>query len=118
MLPFLQKYLSKKILLISGPRQRGKTTLAKMLPGACAYVNFDNPKDRLILEEQSWDRKKQHIIFDDLHKKDKWKSWLKGVFDSEGILPASWLQGAPKWMFIKGPEIPWRGGFFPSGCFL
>ena len=63
LLPHLKKYLHKKILLVSGPRQCGKTTLAKMISEDHDYVNFDNVKDRVILEEQSWDRKKKYIIF-------------------------------------------------------
>ncbi|MCZ0932035.1 MAG: AAA family ATPase, partial [Oligoflexia bacterium] len=96
LLPHLKKYLHKKILLISGPRQCGKTTLAKMISKDHDYINFDNVKDRFILQEQSWDRKKQYIIFDELHKKKKWKSWLKGVFDSEGIPPGLLVTGSAK----------------------
>ena len=89
LLPYLKKYLHKKILLVSGPRQCGKTTLPKMISVSHDYINFDNVKDRLVLEEQAWDRTKQYIIFDELHKKKGWKSWIKGVFDTEGIPPRS-----------------------------
>ena len=112
LLPYLKKYLHKKILLISGPRQCGKTTLAKMISKDYDYINFDNTKDRIILEEQSWDRRKQYIIFDELHKKQNWKSWLKGVFDSEGIPPGLLVTGSAKLDIYKKAGDSMAGRFF------
>ena len=112
LLPYLKKYLHKKILLLSGPRQCGKTTLAKMISNDHDYINFDNVKDRLILQEQSWDRKKRYIIFDELHKKKNWKSWLKGVFDSEGIPPGLLVTGSAKLDIDKKAGDSMAGRFF------
>ena len=112
LLPHLRKYLGKKILLISGPRQCGKTTLAKMISKNHDYINFDNVKDRFILEEQSWDRKKEYIIFDELHKKKNWKSWLKGVFDSEGIPPGILVTGSAKMDIYKKAGDSMAGRYF------
>ena len=112
LLPYLKKYLNKKILLISGPRQCGKTTLAKMISKSYAYINFDNVKDRLILEEQSWDRNKQYIIFDELHKKRNWKSWLKGIYDSEGIPPSLLVTGSAKLDIYKKAGDSMAGRYF------
>jgi predicted AAA+ superfamily ATPase len=50
--------LKKKIVLLTGPRQSGKTTLSKMLSNNFDYLNFDNPEHRLGLIERSWDRSK------------------------------------------------------------
>ena len=88
--------LDRKIILITGPRQAGKTTLAKMLTRDFDYFNFDNPEDRLGLLERSWDRKKSLVIFDELHKLKHWKSWLKGIYDTEGIPPALVVTGSAK----------------------
>lgn len=112
LLPYLEKYLHKKILIISGPRQCGKTTLAKMISADHDYINFDNTKDRIVLEEQSWDRKKQYIIFDEIHKKKNWKSWLKGVFDSEGIPPGLLVTGSAKLDISKKAGDSMAGRFF------
>ena len=111
-LPYLKKYLQRKILLISGPRQCGKTTLAQMISKDHDYINFDNAKERLMLEKQSWDRKKKYIIFDELHKKYKWKSWLKGVFDSEGIPPGLVVTGSAKLDIYKKAGDSMAGRFF------
>lgn len=112
LLPYLKKYLHKKIILISGPRQCGKTTLAKMLSPYHDYINFDNVKDRIILDKQSWDRKKKYIIFDELHKKQNWKSWLKGIFDSEGIPPGLLVTGSAKMDIYKKAGDSMAGRFF------
>ncbi|MDE0151024.1 MAG: ATP-binding protein [Bdellovibrionales bacterium] len=112
LLPYLKKYLNKKVLLISGPRQCGKTTLAKMISKDHYYINFDNVQERLILEKQSWDRKKKYIIFDELHKKHKWKSWLKGVFDSEGVVPGLLVTGSAKLDIYKRAGDSMAGRFF------
>lgn len=92
----LQKDLGRKILLLSGPRQCGKTTLAKMLSSSFDYLNYDEVTHRLLLKEKSWDRKKNLLILDELHKMPKWKSWLKGIYDTEGLVPAIIVTGSAK----------------------
>ena len=69
---YLEKYilkdLKKKIVLLSGPRQTGKTTLSKMLMTGYDYFNYDSSEDRIGLIEKSWDRSKDLIIFDETIK--------------------------------------------------
>lgn len=79
-----------------GPRQCGKTTLAKKLYGDFDYFNYDAAKDRLALKAQSWDRQKKLIIFDELHKMTSWKRWLKGIYDTEGIPPEYLVTGSAR----------------------
>ena len=93
---YIQEDLDKKIILLTGPRQTGKTTLSKMLNNNFDYFNFDNLDDRLSLQEKSWDRSKDLAIFDELHKLKNWKSWLKGVYDTEGIPPCLLVTGSAK----------------------
>lgn len=88
--------LDKKILLLTGPRQCGKTTLSKMLLPDFQYINHDLAEHRLLLMEKSWDRQKPLIVFDELHKMDRWKSWLKGIYDVEGIPPALLVTGSAR----------------------
>ncbi len=93
---FIKDDLASKIILITGPRQSGKTTLSRMLVKEYDYYNFDNPEHRIAILERSWDRKKPLIIFDELHKLKNWKSWLKGIYDTEGIPPALLVTGSAK----------------------
>lgn len=77
--------LNKKIVLLIGPRQVGKTTFSKSLLSSYDYLNFDSEKDKLKILKLEWDRKKSLIIFDEVHKMRNWKKWLKGIYDTEGL---------------------------------
>jgi hypothetical protein len=77
--------LSKKMVLLTGPRQVGKTTLAKELIAEYShpqYLNWDVVDDRRILLAQSWSPRTDLLVLDEIHKMQDWKSYLKGVFDS------------------------------------
>lgn len=76
--------LGKKMVLLTGPRQVGKTTLAKELMASYRspqYLNWDVADDRRILLGQSWSPRADMLVFDEIHKMPNWKSYLKGVFD-------------------------------------
>ena len=98
----MERYLKKallediqqKIILLTGPRQCGKTTLSLMLNDDHQYLNYDLAEHRLLIAEKSWDRNKSLIILDELHKMDEWKSWLKGIYDVEGIPPGLLVTGS------------------------
>jgi len=97
--------LDKKIVLLSGPRQVGKTTLSKELFDNFEYLNFDSPEDRRILLKKEWSKTKSLIIFDELHKWPKWKSWIKGVYDTEGVRPRLLVTGSARMdTFKKGGD--------------
>jgi len=110
--PFVLKDLQKKIVLVSGPRQVGKTTLAKNLMKEYDYFNFDNSEHRLALNEKSWDRRKPLVIFDELHKMPEWKTYLKGIFDVEGTKPALLVTGSAKLDAFKKLGDSLAGRFF------
>lgn len=86
--------IRQKIVLLTGPRQCGKTTLSLMLDQDHQYLNYDLAEHRLLIAEKSWDRGKSLVIFDELHKMDRWKSWLKGIYDVEGIPPGLVVTGS------------------------
>ncbi len=108
----IHKDMTKKIVLISGPRQSGKTTLSKMLSDDYDYINFDDPAHRLILNSRSWDRKKKLIIFDELHKMNNWKQYLKGVYDTEGLPPAIIVTGSARMDAFRKVGDSLAGRFF------
>ena len=88
--------LDEKIVLLSGPRQCGKTTLSKALFRNFDYLNYDSSPDRDILQSQTWNRSADLLIFDELHKMNQWKSWLKGLYDSEGVRPRLLATGSAR----------------------
>lgn len=88
--------MGKKIVLVSGPRQVGKTYLSKSLASEYDYFSYDDPEHRLRLKERSWDRSKPLVILDELHKMPQWKTYLKAIFDVEGLPPAIVVTGSAR----------------------
>jgi predicted AAA+ superfamily ATPase len=79
------KDLTKKMVMITGPRQVGKTYLAKEIMTEFRrpqYLNLDAPEDRAIIIDRSWPLDADLLVFDEIHKLKGWKAYLKGVFDS------------------------------------
>lgn len=76
--------LVEKMVLLAGPRQVGKTTLAKQVlaghPGG-AYLSWDNRLDRRAIRAAEWPTDASLLVLDELHKQRDWKRWLKGEFD-------------------------------------
>lgn len=101
----LKEDLNNKIVLLSGPRQVGKTTLSKKLGLTYEYLNYDDSELRKILMNRSWRRDVDLVIFDELHKKPKWKSWIKGIYDTEGVSPKILVTGSARMdVFKKGSD--------------
>ncbi|NOX32158.1 MAG: ATP-binding protein [Deltaproteobacteria bacterium] len=80
------KDLTRKMVFIGGPRQVGKTTLAKNIleqayPSG-KYFNWDYNEDRQDLLAAKWLDDDGLIIFDELHKYRDWKNWIKGIYDT------------------------------------
>lgn len=88
----------RQMVFLSGPRQAGKTTLSRACVTSSTpslYLNWDNISHRElilsgienIIEQLHVDVLKSSdetpiIIFDEIHKYSKWKTLLKGYFDS------------------------------------
>ncbi len=104
--------LDRKILLLSGPRQSGKTTLSRMLHPDHQYINHDLAEHRLLLREKGWDRRKALVILDELHKMEDWKVWLKGVYDVEGLPPALLVTGSAKLAAFRKTGDSLAGRYF------
>jgi len=83
----------RQMAFVSGPRQVGKTTACRS--AADTYLSWDNADDRRLLlrgpsalaEGLGLDRLREQrpvVVLDELHKHAKWKSLLKGFFDTWG----------------------------------
>ncbi len=104
--------LKNKIVLLSGPRQVGKTTVSKQLISPYLYLNYDSAADRKLIIKEEWTRDVQLIIFDELHKMKKWKAWLKGIYDTEGIPPYLFVTGSARLETYKKGGDSLAGRFF------
>lgn len=90
----IQQY--DQMLFLAGPRQVGKTTIArscKSLVNQFVYLNWDVIADRQqilddhVIEANGLDqpvlgKQRPLIVFDELHKYPQWKNYLKGLFDT------------------------------------
>jgi uncharacterized protein len=89
--------LGKKMVLLAGPRQCGKTTLAKsLLDDHGQYLNWDITRDRKVIREVAWPKDASLIVLDELHKAPKWKNLLKGVVDEFGNRPPVLVTGSAR----------------------
>ena len=77
----LKSDLLKKMVIVAGPRQVGKTSLSKQIsPDSMSYYNYDIPKDRKKILTHTFDET-DLWVFDEIHKYKKWKNLLKGIYD-------------------------------------
>jgi len=89
----------KRMALVAGPRQVGKTTLAQSLlekVGASSnYFNWDNDTHRRAILKNpesfwvtagggQWSSGRIRVALDEIHKYPRWKRFLKGLFDVHG----------------------------------
>lgn len=79
----IERDLERKMVFVAGPRQVGKTTLARSLPGAeKGYLSWDIPehRERMLKRELPaaplW-------VFDEIHKYRLWRNFLKGLYDGK-----------------------------------
>jgi uncharacterized protein len=96
----LSRFLGEesKMGFVAGPRQVGKTTLARrLLSGAGTeelYFNWDIEDHRRLLVRYPgdfWQRRRElksikrpRIVLDEIHKYPRWKRFVKGLFDEYG----------------------------------
>jgi predicted AAA+ superfamily ATPase len=90
-----------RFVLLSGPRQVGKTTVARQWlddVGGGEYLNWDVPEDReRILRRGFLDGlPPAALVLDELHKYPRWKSWLKGLYDRSGPRPKVVVTGSAR----------------------
>ncbi|MCG2712085.1 MAG: ATP-binding protein, partial [Candidatus Omnitrophica bacterium] len=82
----------KQMIFLSGPRQVGKTTLAKLIAGGYSnkyYFNWDIASNKnLLIKDPAFfqhinrvDSSNPLIILDEIHKYRQWKNYLKGIYD-------------------------------------
>jgi predicted AAA+ superfamily ATPase len=83
----IREDLRSKMVLLAGPRQVGKTTLARRILGerdGGLYLSWDNRQDRREIRSTRWPGGDAWVVLDELHKWRGWKGWLKGEFDKHG----------------------------------
>jgi predicted AAA+ superfamily ATPase len=74
--------LGRKMVFIGGPRQVGKTSLARsLLPSPSCELNYDVPAHRAAILRQELPAL-ELWFFDEIHKYRGWRNYLKGLYDA------------------------------------
>jgi len=78
--------LKNKMVFVGGARQVGKTTLAKDIIAeqfnSNFYYNWDFSPDRRKIISNELPGEPSLLIFDEIHKYKKWKTLVKGIYDT------------------------------------
>lgn len=80
----VEEDLSDKMVFVGGPRQVGKTTLARDCVASkykSTYYTWDKIDQRQKALKGEWNPDTELILLDEFHKYPGWKSWIKGEYD-------------------------------------
>jgi predicted AAA+ superfamily ATPase len=111
----VQADLGRKMVFISGPRQVGKTTLARSLMAAyprAQYLNWDVANDRRVLLGQTWSPRAGMVVLDEIHKMRDWQAYLKGVYDGRPEGQAILVTGSARLDTIRQSGESLAGRYF------
>lgn len=114
---------NRQMIMLSGPRQVGKTTVAKAM--ADLYLNWDRRGDRSLLLKGEDEVAKAAgldvrrvmrplVVFDEIHHYPKWRQFLKGYFDTYGEDSRTLVTGSARLELKKrGKGDSLMGRYFP-----
>ncbi|MDO8277111.1 MAG: ATP-binding protein [Burkholderiaceae bacterium] len=93
------------IVALTGPRQSGKTTLAKAVFPEKPYVSLENPDEREFAARDPKSflvRFESGAILDEVQRCPELFSWLQGVVDARGIMGDFVLTGSAQFELLSG----------------
>ena len=97
--PLIAGDLQKKMVIVTGPRQVGKTTLARGLATNFKrpiYLNYDAVADRARIDQADWAAGHDYVVLDEIHSMARWKAYLKGVVDTKPATQALLVTGSAR----------------------
>jgi len=115
------------MIFLSGPRQAGKTTvslMAREFTNLFSYLNWDNLDHRKIILEgvravgdhaglNQLTDEIPIVVFDEIHKYGKWKTFLKGFFDTYKKKVKIIVTGSSRLDIYKKGGDSLMGRYFP-----
>jgi uncharacterized protein len=93
------------VLALTGPRQSGKTTLARSAFSQKPYVSLENPDERDFAEsdpKRFLARFPEGAILDEVQRCPQLLSWLQGVVDERQVMGQFILTGSAQFDLIAG----------------
>jgi len=114
------KDLNKKIVFLTGPRQVGKSWLAREISKEFAnpvYLNYDSRGDRDIIEKEAWLHTTDMLVLDEIHKMPDWKTYIKGVYDTKPAGLKILVTGSARLEYSKHTGESLAGRFFRHRLF-
>ena len=114
--------LYRQMVFLSGPRQVGKTTLARIF--ATDYLNWETKDVRQLVlkgaaavgESLALDARQKTnrvLVFDEIHRYSKWKGFLKGFFDLYENDARIFATGSARMDVYKRGGDSMMGRYFP-----
>lgn len=94
---------SSPVVVITGPRQSGKTTLAQMVFADRPYVSLEDPLERAtcLADPAGWlARYPDGAVIDEVQRVPELPSWLQGVVDRDRRLGRWILTGSQQYMVL------------------
>lgn len=104
--------LKEKMVFLSGPRQVGKTTIAKQIVPNQAYLNWDIPEHREQILKGIFPSNQPFWALDEIHKYSKWRNTLKGLYDKFHGSTEILVTGSAKLDFYKRGGDSLQGRYF------
>lgn len=96
------------VITLTGPRQSGKTTLAKAVFASKPYVSLENPDEREFAERDPrrfLERFTEGAILDEAQRCPALFSWIQGLVDERGRMSDFILTGSAQFDLMSGVTL-------------